>query len=117
MNAAWSDRQAVHHLGVRKASLCCNPVCDERTYPDALQPEGAAKYCRQVGDPENHLALYLCGVCFRYRSRHGNLPGPDDLAKVANLRQTCAAAGPDAGVTYYTRKDGLHKDLRASIAG
>ncbi|KAF4249332.1 hypothetical protein CNMCM8980_003977 [Aspergillus fumigatiaffinis] len=97
MNAAWPLRQGFFNVGAQSASPCCNPACDRMTYPEALRPEGAAKYTRQSGDPGNPLGPYLCGICFRYKSWHGGvLPDKDVLGKFQGRLEARAEAGPDA---------------------
>ncbi|KAJ9395321.1 hypothetical protein DTO282F9_7777 [Paecilomyces variotii] len=96
MNAAWPLRQGFFNESAKLPSMCCNPACTQMTYPLSAFPEGEKRYCRQTGEPGNPLGPYLCGVCFRYQSAHGNLPDVDVLEKVKRRLETRAAAGSDA---------------------
>jgi hypothetical protein len=97
MNAAWPLCQGFVNIGAKSASPCCNPACNQMTYPKALRPEGAPKSKRIHRDPGNPLGSYLCGRCHSYQSQHlGILPDKEVLAKLQEAREARAEAGPDA---------------------
>lgn len=93
MNAALLLLQGFFNRLVKSPSPCSDPSYDRMTYPRAFIPEGEGLHTREHRNPENLLGPYLCGICFRYRHWHGELPDGNVLAKYAQCLQTREEAG------------------------
>lgn len=120
LNAAWPLRQGFINRHKKSESKCCNPACDNMTYPRGTQlPVGAQKGSRVAADSADPLGGYICRSCYNYLEYHKTLPDVSITSKFAQRRAVKAEEMADTacgtcgrreshfnGVITYTRKSG-----------